>query len=182
MLRTSLILAVGLLAASLALSPPTRAEDSSPALPISCANGLIGGVNCIPTKEDLKHAQSAFDRGVKLHRRAHLEEALAQFDEAARLAPQNVKFLTAREVVKAKLVFDHIEHGNLLLYQQANARAAAEFRAALDLDPENQFAQERLQEATRVAAPSPAAVLPERLAESQELHLEPTNDRATFHF
>ena len=142
----------------------------------------MGGINCIATKEDLKHARAAFDRGVKLHNQAQLEEAFAQFDEAARLAPQNVKFLIAREVVKAKLVFDHVERGNALLYEQANARAAAEFRAALDLDPDNQFARERLQEATRVAAPALPGVLPERLAESQEIHLEPPHDRATFHF
>ena len=32
----------------------------------------------------------------------------------------------------------------------ARLRAAAEFRAAIDLDRNNQFAQERLEEATRV--------------------------------
>lgn len=176
--------AASLLAAVLAVMPAwAGTDDPPPALPITCANGLIGSVNCSPTKENLKQARKAFDRGVKLHAQQHMEEALAQFDEASRLAPQNTEFLTAREVVRAKLVFDHIQRGNVLLTEDARMRAANEFRAALDLDPDNQFAQQRLQEATRIAIPKP--VLPNALPEeiqSPELRLEPPDDRATFHF
>ena len=150
--------------------------------PVSCANGLIGGINCIPTKQDLRDSREAFDHAVKLHKKQRLEEAFVQFDEAARLDPQNVEYLAAREAVKAKLVFQHIESGNLLLLQDARLRAAAEFKAAVDLDPENKFARERLQEATREAAPvlSKASLLP--ALESTEIHLQPTESRATFHF
>ena len=93
--------------------------------------------------------------------------------EATRLDPQNVQFLTAREVLKAKLVFGHIERGNVLLLEDARARAAAEFRAALDLDAENEFARERLQEATREVMPTSTRTLASRLTESTEIHLEP---------
>ena len=150
--------------------------------PVSCANGLVGGINCIPTKKDLKDSREAFDHGVKLHNKQRLEEAFVQFDEAARLNPQNIQYLAAREAVKAKLVFQHIERGNLLLLQDARLRAAAEFKAAVDLDPDNKFASERLQEATREAAPvlSKASLLP--ALESTEIHLQPTESRATFHF
>jgi general secretion pathway protein D len=150
--------------------------------PVSCANGLIGGINCIPTKQDVRDSREAFDHAVKLHKKQRLEEAFVRFDEAARLNPQNVEYLAAREAVKAKLVFQHIEGGNLLLLQDARLRAAAEFKAAVDLDPENKFARERLQEATREAAPvlSNTSLLP--ALESTEIHLQPTESRATFHF
>jgi general secretion pathway protein D len=169
------------IAVCLAIAPAMAGEPPVPA-PITCANGLVGGVNCIPTKGDLKHSREAFDHGVKLHKKQRLEEAFVQFDEAARLNPQNVEYLAAREAVKAKLVFQHIESGNLLLLQDARLRAAAEFKAAVDLDPENQFARERLQEATREAAPvlSKASLVP--ALESTEIHLQPTESRATFHF
>jgi general secretion pathway protein D len=182
MLKKSFIVATSFLAALVAVPARAGADDPAPGPPIICANGLIGGVNCSPTKESLKEARKAFDRGLKLHGQQHLEQALAQFDEAVRLAPQNTKFLTAREVVKAKLVFDHIESGNRLLGDDARLRAAGEFRAALDLDPDNQFAQERLEEAMRLAVPVSPGVLPDRLADSQEIQLEPSDDRATFHF
>ena len=176
------ILATMLLATLAALSAFGRADESPLAPPISCANGLIGGINCIPTKKDLKEARAAFDRGVKLSNHEHAEEAFAQFDNAARLAPQNVNFLTAREVLKAKLVFSHIERGNAFLLEDARIRAAAEFRTALDLDPDNQFAKERLEEATREAAPRAPTPLPELLSNSVEISLDPPNSQATFHY
>jgi general secretion pathway protein D len=163
---------------------PQMATAAEPPLspPVSCANGLIGGINCIPTKQDVRDSREAFDHAVKLHKKQRLEEAFVRFDEAARLNPQNVEYLAAREAVKAKLVFQHIEGGNLLLLQDARLRAAAEFKAAVELDPENKFARERLQEATREAAPvlSNTSLLP--ALESTEIHLQPTESRATFHF
>ena len=158
-----------------------RAEDSA-APPISCNNGLVGGINCIVTKQDLKTAHEAYEKGLKLQKRQDFEEAFEQFDRASRLVPRDVQFLTAREVVKAKLVFDHVERGNALLRDDARNDAAAEFKAAAALDPENSFAQERLKEAT-YQVPTPAHdPLRDRLDESQEIHLDPPNDHATFHF
>ena len=150
--------------------------------PISCGNGVPGGVNCIVSKKEHKEAREAFARGLKLEEHQHLEEAFQQFDEASRLVPQNPQFLTARELVKAQLVFNHVERGNLLLLENSRPQAAAEFRTALDLDPDNQFARERLVEASREAPDEPPAVLPAALADAGEIHLEPKNDRATFHF
>jgi general secretion pathway protein D len=190
MLRMSLILSAAFVMSTLALPASARSNNSSPdlpasGLPISCANGLIGGVNCVPTKEDLKDARKAYERGVRLNDQQHFEEALTQFRDAARLAPQNMKFLTAREVVKARLVFDHIERGNVLLMAQSRAQAAAEFRAALDLDSSNHFAFERLQEATRdplPKSPSPPSVSSLPLYDSEEIRLDPPKDLATFHY
>jgi general secretion pathway protein D len=178
--RKAFILMAGLWA--MAMCAGVRAADVGLPPPVTCRNGVAGGVNCFATKKDLKNAQDAFHRGVKLNDHQRFEEARAQFDEAARLSPQNVQFVTAREVIKAKLVFDHVERGNLLLLEDARMRAATEFRAALDLDPDNKFVQQRLQEATFEAPPALPAILPAQLAESEEIHLDPTNDRATFHF
>ena len=179
----SISLAVGLLSAGLS-QPAFAADGQTISAPIiSCGNGVPGGINCIASKKELKEARSAFARGLKLEDQQRTEEAFVQFDEAMRLAPQNRQFLTAREVVKAQLVFKHVERGNVLLLENAHNRAAAEFRAALDLDPENQFARERLDEANREMAPVlPDSTLPVRQIDSGEIHLEPRNDRATFHF
>ncbi len=182
MRRTSILLLSTLLATLASGPAPLRADDAPAAPPISCGNGLTGGVNCIVAKQDLKEAHEAFTRGVKLGEHQRLEDALQQFEKASELAPRDVQYLTAREVVKAKLVFNHIERGNALLAEDARESAASEFRAALDLDPDNQFAQQRLADATRDRAkPSPDPLL-SRVSDSVELHLQPTDDRATFHF
>lgn len=170
------------LAVTLGMSVSAPCEDSSLALPIVCANGLIGGVNCIPTKHDLKASREAFERGVKLAKHEQAEEAFAQFDEAARLNPRSAEFLAAREAVKAKLVFDHIQQGNLRLAEGARLRGAAEFRAALELDPDNTFAQERLAEAARETVESAPAFRSTPDLDSPPLHLEPSEGHATFHF
>ncbi|MGC1450484.1 MAG: type II and III secretion system protein [Candidatus Sulfotelmatobacter sp.] len=182
MRRTAFIIAVGLLAAALASTALAAGNDPSSDPPISCGNGVPGGVNCIVSKQELKEARKAFEKGAKLRDQQRMEEAFAQFDKATRLAPQDVQFLTAREVMKAQLVFQHIERGNALMLENARARAAAEFRAALDLDSDNQFARERLDEASRALAPELPRALPVRLEDSGEIHLDPRSDLATFHY
>lgn len=170
------------LAVTLGTSVSARGEDSSLAPPIACANGLIGGVNCIPTKHDLKASREAFERGMKLEKHERAEEAFAQFDEASRLNPRSTEFLAAREAVKARLVFEHIQQGNRLLAEEARLQAAGEFRAALELDPENTFAQERLAEAEReTAQPAPTLLSTPDLG-SPPIRFQPAEGRATFHF
>ncbi len=182
MRRTTFILAAGLMAATLAAPAFAIGDDASSAPPISCGNGIPGGVNCIVSKKERKEARNAFREGLKLQEHRRLEEAFTQFDTASRLSPQDAQFLTAREVVKAQLVFEHVQRGNVLMLEDARARAAAEFRAALELDSENQFVQERLAEATREMAPALPRTLPVRFADSGEIHLEPKDGRATFHY
>jgi len=179
----SSILVAGLMLALLASTAFAGGDDSAIAVPpVTCANGVPGGVSCITSKKDLKEARTAYSHGLKLQDHQRFDEAFAQFDEAARLAPQDPQFITAREIVKAQLVFDHVERGNALLTENEQPRAVAEFRAALDLDPDNQFARERLAEATRDAAPTLNEGVPTLLSDSGEIRLQPRNERATFHF
>ena len=127
---------------------------------VSCGNGVPGGVNCVPSKTDLKEARNAYARGLKLESRKSIEQAFAQFDEASRLVPQNTQFFSAREVAKSQLVFQHAEHGDALLATARLWQAAAEYRAALKLDPDNQYMQQRLEEALHNAAPPGPARVP----------------------
>jgi general secretion pathway protein D len=193
MRRPETILAAGVLALALASSafaaddpPPSSAPVSSvPAssAPISCGNGIPGGISCIVTKKGLKEGRNAYVRGVKLQDHQKLEEALAKFDEASRLVPQNPQFLTAREMVKARLAFNHIQQGNILLAENLNSRAAVEFRSALDLNPDDEFARERLVEATRELIPADASfAISTKIEDSGEIRVQPKNERASFHF
>jgi general secretion pathway protein D len=181
--RVELIVTIAVLAIASAVS--CVAGDDLPA-PVTCGNGVPGGVNCLVTKQEKKQARQVYERGRKLEAESRLDEAYKQFDQAARLAPQTVQYLTARELVKARLVFDHIENGNAVLASTAQGsitqvRAAQEFHAALDLDPTNQYARERLQDATFDSVPIRRA-LPQRLIDAGEIHLQPKDDLATFHY
>lgn len=177
------MLSVALLA-TLAAMPGFAGDD--PMTPVTCGNGVPGGVNCLATKQQKRQAREAYDRGRKLETENRLDDAYKQFDDAARLAPRTLQYLTARELVKARLAFDHIENGNALLASTsasstARVQAAQEFHAALVLDPGNQYAQERLRDATMDSAPV-RHILPERLIDAGEIHLNPNADQATFHY
>lgn len=186
MLRVAFILAICIpticLLAALSAIPALAANDSTTdAPPVTCGNGVPGGINCVPSRKELKEAHNSYVRGLKLQNGKHFEQALSQFDEAARLAPQDSQFLSARELLKSQMVFAHTERGNALLADGQRGPAAAEFRTALNLDAANDFARQRLEEALRDPA-SPIQRQKPALVDSGEIHLQPKQDRATFHY
>jgi general secretion pathway protein D len=182
MQRVWIIVAVSLLASMPAL-PAFAANDASIDAPIiSCGNGIPGGVYCAPTKKDLKEARNAYARGLKLQGQNRLEEAFTLFDEASRLEPQDVAFLSAEEQTKSQLVFQHTERGDSLLALAQPEQAAAEFRAALKLDPDDAYVEERLAQTLRGPAVSRLVELSTTLAGASEIELLPRKDLATFHY
>jgi len=182
MRRVEFIVAVCLVVSLANVLSFAASDSTDEAPPVLCANGVPGTVSCAPSKQDLKEAATAYARGVKLNDHQHLEEAFAQFDRALRLAPQNPAFLSAREMSKAQLVFQHTERGDALLADAHNEQAAAEYRVALDLDPDNTYAQERLADAVRNPAVPALSRWAAMMADSTEIHLQPKAERATFHY
>ncbi len=126
-MRTALLFPVALLAMTLALPAFAGGDDASAPPPVACSSGIPGGVNCIVSKKEMKEAREAFARGLKLQDHQRLDEAFSHFNEATRLVPQELRFLTARELVKAQLVFNHVQRGNVLLAENSRPQAAAEF-------------------------------------------------------
>jgi general secretion pathway protein D len=175
------ILAVCFLGA-LAVLPLFAASDEPVDAPlISCGNGVPGGINCIPSKKDIKEARHAYSRGLKFEGHSHVDQAFLEFDDASRLVPRDPQFFSAREVAKSQLVFQHTERGEGLLADGQRDPAAAEFRAALKLDPDNDYLQSRLAETLQSEASSNSGG-PALLADSYEVHLQPKAERATFHY
>ncbi len=182
MRRLRSTLAVCLLAGMPGL--PAFAGNDAPAdtPKISCGSGEPGAINCVPSKEDLKQARSAYNQAVKLQDRKHLEESFAKFDRASRLVPRDPRFLSAREMTKAQLVFQHTERGDAFLADAQREHAAAEFRAALELDPDNAYTQQRLADSLRDPSAPAIGGMAALLADSSEIHLQPNSEQATFHY
>ena len=150
-----------------------------PVLP--CAQGFSQGAGCNPSKQDLKLAKEAFDKGMKLQSAKRTDEALEQFEMAARLAPQAVDYVTAREMARQQLVYDQVERGNAELLKGRQVEALAAFRSALHFDPQNEFAQQRLRDAASEWAPKlPSSPLV--LEDAGEVRVAPKQSRAEFHF
>ncbi len=75
----------------------------------------------------------------------------------------------------------HLEQGNTDLLQGRQTDALAEFRLALDLDPQNEFAQQRVRDAA--GAPSTNALGPAQVVARQDhLEVRPLERLADFHY
>src|SRR5437879_1019103 len=146
-----------------------------------CADAIPGNIPCNISKKDLKEAKAAFSRGLKLQSSKRLDEAFAEFEEAARLAPRDMQFVTSREMARQQLVFDHLQRGNTSMLNGRQVEALGEFRTALNLDPQNEFAQQRLRDALGAWAPKVSASA-RVLADAGELELTPQERRADFHY
>jgi general secretion pathway protein D len=167
----------GCVVACLLTSAALTAQQSPSLLPCPPA---ASEAQCNPSKKELKEAREAFSRGLKLQK-TYPDQAYEQFQHANDLVPRNVEYMTAREVARQQLVYNHIERGNSELQSAKQIEALADFRAAVNLDPSNQFAQERMRDAVGDAtlAPTGPPVVVER---SQEIQLAPGHNLASFHF
>lgn len=158
-LRSSFVAAVVVSAMLAVLGTPGFAKKTADAQMIPCSSvsnssdSSAKAYNCEASKKDLKNAKKAFSRAVRLQNEKHWNEAFEEFKTAAELAPRNVDYLTAREMARQQLVYDHVEQGNTDISKGKQVEALAEFRHALDLDPTNDFAQQRMKDALSEWAP-----------------------------
>ena len=100
-----------------------------------------------PTAEERRRASREFHEALRLQKRSRFREAFGHFERATALAPDNIEYLTAREVARQKLVFDDVQAGNQAMSAGNNSEALIRFREALQFDPENDFARQRLGDA-----------------------------------
>ena len=139
-------------------------------------------VNVCPVPPKVRReAKSAYENGLKLQKQSLLDEAFVEFEKAAQLVPREVQYLRAREMVRQQLVFQAMQWGNQAMAAGNEAVAAVEFRTALRLDPENSFAQQRMQDVLAEKAP-PLAAKPQVVETSGEIRLAPLEVRRSFHY
>jgi len=161
----------------LALVATGRADTAAPAAetkkPIACT---IQGNDCVGPSKDLRRASEIYWKGVKL-RAKDLALAYQDFTEAAKLVPGNLDYASAREVARIELAQQHIDTGNRLMADGHQPEAAAEFRAALELDASNSFTQQRLTDSQGDAPPGLRMV-----ARSDPVDLQPRAGPADVHY
>lgn len=164
------------------LSVPGLYADRPQAVPVvPCASGDGNKLGCDPSKKDLKEAKRAFSKALSLQKSKHTDEAFDEFQNAARLNPKNIGYLTARELARQELVSNHIKQGNDDLDKGKQIEALAEFRNALSLDPQNNFAQQRLHDAIGEWAPQ-VKEPPRVVASVDEIQVIPTPGSHDFHY
>jgi general secretion pathway protein D len=155
---------------------PTR---DSPDLP--CAAGDPSPPACAPSKKDLRQARAAFSKALRLQQAKHNDAALDSFETAARLAPANVEYATAKELTRQQMVSEFLRKGNTELLQGHDIEALADFRGAIHLDPQNDFAQQRLRDALGESVPKTSGP-PRVIEETEQVLISPATEQRDFHF
>lgn len=97
---------------------------------------------------DPKRAQKAAERGDKDLAAGRFEEALAEYEEAARYAPQDASIVEHAAALRSKLVRAYVEAAERDALAGHLTEATEELGAALRIDPGNTFLQERLGQLT----------------------------------
>ena len=103
-----------------------------------------------------KRAQKAAERGAKAEAAGHLEEALAAYQEAALLAPQDTAIVERAAALRSKLVRVYTEAAERYALAGHMDQATEELAAALRIDPGDTIVAERLAQMKTMTDEPPA--------------------------
>lgn len=96
------------------------------------------------TRPDPKRAERAVELGDKAEAAGRIDEALTDYDEAARYAPQDIAIIGRGAALRSKLVRTHVEHAERLALAGNITQAIEELRTAMRIDPSNTVVAERI--------------------------------------
>ena len=88
-------------------------------------------------RADPKRAEKVAERGEKAEAAGRNDEALLAYDEAARLAPQNLAFATRGAALRSRLIREHVDKAEQLALAGKLPEAKEELTVAMRIDPED---------------------------------------------
>jgi tetratricopeptide (TPR) repeat protein len=164
-------------AAGDAASQPKTGQQTPPAGD-SSTNALV--IAPPPTHREVAEAKRQFNTGLKLKSKGNLDGAFDKFSSASELDPRNVSYLTAREFAREELAMKALQQGNKAMLEGNEIVALASFRRALEYDPTNDYALQRLRDA--IPADQEPTQKASVVEESVPVQLQPTVPHQDFHY
>jgi len=157
-------------------------EASAPSEQTAAPPAMPPGTFLLPTvtRRDAAEAKRQFQAGVKLKAKGHLDAAFDKFSSASELDPRNVNYVTAREFARQELAMQALKHGNQAMLEHNEVVAMADFRRALEYDPTNDYALQRLRDSMPEPEQPPQTV--SVVEQSLPIELQPTAKHQDFHF
>ncbi len=134
-----------------------------------------------PSPQAVTEAKKQFKAGLKLKSSGNMKAAFEKFEQASQLDPRNVEYVTAREFARQQLVMEALERGNKAMQAKKEIAATAEFRQALEYDPTNEFARQRLNDSVWESSTPPSRAV-QVVEKSIEISLSPSSERKDFQF
>src|SRR6266852_233893 len=133
----------------LCLSAPAQQPQLSSAAP----NAIV--------RPDPKRAQKLVERGEKAEADGRLDEALLAYDEAARLAPQNLALFGRGAALRSRLIREHVDRAEQLALAGKLPQAKEELSVAMRIDPANGVVAERYAQMESMRDDEPPLATPE---------------------
>src|SRR5260221_14322300 len=121
------------LALSLLLCVSTPAQQ--PQLPSATPNAIV--------RPDVKRAQKLVERGEKAEADGRFAEALLAYDEAARLARQNLALFGRGAALRSRLIREHVDKAEQLALAGKLPQAKDDLTAAVRMNATNSVVAER---------------------------------------
>src|SRR5208282_4396330 len=154
---------------------PVQADPAASTMPPGTS------IVIMETPKERAEAKRDFQQGMKLRSSGKLDLAFAKFERAAELSPHNLDYISVREFTRQQLVMQALERGNKAMLANKEIAAMAEFRQALEYDPTNDFAVQRLRDSI------PEDLEPVRgsmrvVEQSTPIELQPSAAHHDFHF
>jgi Flp pilus assembly secretin CpaC len=97
-------------------------------------------------RPDAKRAQKLLEAGEKAEADGRIDEALTAYDEAARLAPQNLALVGRGAALRSRLIREHVDKAEQLALAGKLPLAKEELNTAMRIDPNNRIVAERYAE------------------------------------
>jgi Flp pilus assembly secretin CpaC len=94
-------------------------------------------------RPDPKRAQKLLESGQKAEADGRDDEALLAYDEAARLAPQNLALVGRGAALRSRLIREHVDKAEQLALSGKLPQAKEELSSAMRIDPSNKVVAER---------------------------------------
>jgi hypothetical protein len=169
-------------------APPEASQSNAAAKPAIAGTSATAGDTAAPqpailptvTKREAAEAKRQFEAGVKLKSKGHLDAAFDKFSSASELDPRNISYVTAREFTRQELALQALKQGNKAMQDKDEIVAMADFRRALDYDPSNDYALQRLRDAMPEPVESDQKVTVTE--QSAPIELQPDPKHQDFHF
>ena len=97
-------------------------------------------------RPDPKRAQKLLESAEKAEADGRIDEALLAYDEAARLAPQNLALVGRGAALRSRMIREHVDKAEQLALAGKVAQAKEELTTAMRIDPSNKTIAERFSE------------------------------------
>jgi Flp pilus assembly secretin CpaC len=167
-----------------AAPPATASQGSQSAAPqpvaASAQSPIVSPAIPAPTRREIAEAKRQFQAGLKLKSKGDLDVAFDKFSSASELDPRNVNYITAREFAREELAMNALKQGNRAMLDDNEIVAMAAFRRALEYDPTNDYALQRLRDSI------PEDQQPKQtvsvVEQSVPVQLQPSAPHQDFHF